>query len=333
MRYKYFIILLVFVMAADKAYSMNTKKYLELQINSESVSGFIKMNDIIVFDDINGAPVNHKQPVNHWAVNGENNISIAILLKRDEDRPDDIFTALQNQQIKVTLTLRVEGDDSSNTYTLSQFSLAPSKETPKILGSSSIHKLRLSSKDSYKVSEDGDVIIGEYIQSSPNKDWIAFDMDFTIENVGIQKWAYLTGDVIDIKDLPDEEFFAIADDLYLKYKELWTLFNAKDLDKLLKLIELRASEYDAAYHLPLGSKLKEMRRSLESAFEHEDLYLSDIVPTENANMFVMANGRVAKLEVAGAGEPLIYYSHKRGSFTRFYDFYFMRKDGEWVIIR
>lgn len=333
MRYKCYLILVGLVLVVNKAYSMDTKKYLELQIDSESVKGFVKFNDVVVFDELKGGVVNHKLPVNHWLVEGENTISIAIKLSREGDKADEVIRAAQGKKLNLAVNLRVEEDGSSNTYTLSNFNIAPSIDSPELIGSSSTQNRLLSSKDCYKASESGDVKIGNYIRSLPNKNWITFDMSFTLVDLGIPKWAFLEGDVIDSKGMSDEEFFAISDSLYLKYQELWALFKAKDTEKLLKYIEQRASEYDAAYHLPQGDKLKEMKRSLDSAFNHGEISLSDMVPAENANLRVMANGRIAKLKVAGAGEPLIYYSHERGSFTRFYDFYFMRKNGEWIIIR
>ena len=133
--------------------------------------------------------------------------------------------------------------------------------------------------------------------------------------------------------LSDEDYFAFSDELYLEYQKVWQLMKDKKLDALLPLFKQRAEELDAAFQLTAGEKLSDMERSLSSAFEHEDLYLYDLIPKDKVSLKVEANNQLARLQIPRLLKPIIFYDHKDEAFTRFYNLYFMRKDGKWIIIR
>ncbi|VUD41564.1 hypothetical protein TDB9533_00515 [Thalassocella blandensis] len=330
---KFKCVFLMLALLTMKAYSMNNKYFLELVVNSEKINYNVMFNDVSVFNEVSQSPVTNTVPLNQWLIKGKNELRVLVNFKTDVKNESDIIEKSKAVDLIASLMLRVVNGGGEKKYKLTEFNIKPDANRKDYIAGMSLENLTLDSEDEFKLKDQGDISVGPWIAKKPKKTWMAFSQNVDLNVFPIPEWSYLSADFIDDKAMSDSEFYALSDELYDEYKKIWNLLKDKKVKELLSLIQLRSAEYDEAFFLDEGSKIKEFERSLTSAFENEDLYLSDIVDTENANLRVMANGRIAKLKIAGSSEPLIYYSHKRGSFTRFYDFYFMRKNGKWIIIR
>ena len=308
----------------------NTTQFLELHISSNGINYYIDYNDMKVFNELRQSSVSQVVPVNQWSINGDNTLLISVNFKTEIQ--DEVLKIANEASLVVTLVVREKREGQEIHYAISEFNLKPSAESSELIASSSSGVSALDSNNKFQKSENGNVITSEWTSHAQGK-WIDFNQNIHID-INLPKWSFLSADDLgNANDMTDDEFFGLADSLYLEYQNIWNLMKVKDKEALLKLMGVRASEYDAAFHLESGNKINEMERSLTSAFEHEDLSLSSLIGNEETRFRIEGNGRVASLKDDLTGEPIIYYSHKRGSFTRFYDFYFMKKDGKWIVIR
>lgn len=324
--------------------AIKEQRFIELKVKSAGLDYYINFNEVETFSELRESPVSETVPVNHWVRNGDNKLRVGVNF-RDQEKA---IKAAQEAELIVSIILRIKNGETERSHTLSRFDLAISQEKKKLVEQGEL-TLTLKDKDKLVASDSwgknsidleklfldgtkGTVEVNDWV-TTDEKGWTDFDQVINMD-LNYPEWAYLAADDLNPPGgMSDDEYFALSDNLYLEYKKIWDLMKAKNKAELLPLFELRASEFDAAYYLPKGEKYSDMEHSLESAFNHDDLYLDEIVTNEYAQLHIVAYGKVALLRVSGPNEPLIFYSHKRESFTRFYDLYFMRKDGKWIIIR
>ena len=327
-----FLLLIIFCLnLTQQAYSMNkNEKHLSLEIYSENINYYVKFNNTMIINTTGHTPNKESAPINQWVLNGKNEILISANLK-DEDK-DIKLESSKSSQLIVKLVLTEIINNTKNSYILTTFNLSPSEDSPKVIASSSTSKLKLDSNNNYIISETGDVIIGELI-SKERKKWTRFYQDINI-NLNMPKWAYLDADDLgDDQTLSDDDYYALQDEVYEALEHIWSLMKKKDLNAVLELTKIRSNDYDKAYYLTPGSKQKEMEQSLTSAFNHKDLYLDELVEKNFSNLKIEANGKIARLQVKKVGGPMMYYSHKDEAFTRYYEFYFMKKNGKLIVVR
>ena len=308
----------------------NTEKQLSLEINSENLNYYINVNDVEVLSAIGNAPNKQSIPINQWVLNGQNSLLVSVNLK-DEDANNKLKTA-NTDKLTVSLVLTEFKDNQKYSYTISTFDLAPSAEKSDKLGSSSSGNYRLNSSDNYNKANSGDVVVSEWVETDMKK-WSDFTQAIDI-NIGMPEWAYLSADNLgDDQTLSDDDYYSLLDGVYQALEDIWALMEKKDLQAMLKLTAIRSNDFDGAYYLKPGSKQKEMEQSLSSAFNHKDLYLDELVAKNRANLVIEANGKIIRLDVQQVGGPMMFYSHKDDAFTRYYQFYFMKKDGKLIIVR
>ena len=318
------------ILATTWANSMKTERFLELHIQSDNIVYYVKYNNVKVFSEVQSSPITQVIPVNQWTYNGKNLIFVSANFESGNDTEQ--LEKAGNSKLKISLVLREKRDGENHNYTITTFDLTPSSIYPDKIASSSVADISLGSNNNYQTSDNGDIAVGEWLQVKEDT-WIDFSQEVDID-ISLPKWAYIDSDDLgNDQTMSDDEYYGMIDDLYKEYQKIWLLMKDKNKDELLQVISQRAGEYEAAFYLEPGSKLSEMERSLVSAFEHEDLSLSDMLEKDYLRLIIEANGKVANLKPNSVSEPIIYYSHVRGSFTRFYDFYFMKKDGKWIIIR
>lgn len=302
------------------------EKYLEIKINSEKSSYYIKYNDVKLFSESSNSPITQTLPINHWTNSDINKLLISVNFRKN-----DPLEIAKQSKLEVSVFLRIKKNGSEKSYLVSKFDLSPSKEAPEEIASSSIQNIKIDDS-TFNVSNDGNISIGPW-NHKQKKNWIRFEQQINI-NIDLPSWSYHDAAYLgSLNDMTEKDFFALRDELYEEYKKIWELMKRKELDKLLDLTEVRSREMDIAFHLSSGSKKEDMKKSLTTAFSNSDLYLDDLVDKESAQLNILANGRIVNIKVAGTTEPPIYFSHKRESFTRFYDLYFMKKDEQWIIVR
>jgi len=326
-----YLILLICLNLTQQACSMNnTEKYLSLEINSENINYYIKFNNIKVHNETSNAPVKQSVPVNQWALNGDNTLLVSVNYQSTDS--DVRFNKSKNDKLVVSLVLTMIQDNKKSEHTISTFNLSPSAEKATKIASSSTENFRLDSANEFRKSDNGDIEIGKWIFKDIKK-WTDFTQTTNID-LGMPEWAYLDADDLgNDQTLSDDDYYSLLNEVYKTLEDIWALMKKKDITAVLKLTEIRSKDFDAAYYMAPGSKQKEMENSLTSAFNHKDLYLDELVAKNRVDLNIEANGKIVRLDVQNIGTPLMYYSHKDEAFTRYYDFYFMKKDGKLIIVR
>lgn len=321
--------LFILLLLTEQACAMNeAEKYLELNINSEKIDYYIKINDVKVYNESGKSPVTQTVPINHWANNGVNNLLVAVDFGRQEDQ----LSVANNATLNVSLILRIKHGDTEEKHIIASYDLKPSEDLPEVIASSSLSNISFNSKSDYKKDETGDISIGSW-NTEASKNWIDYTQEINLE-LNLPAWSYLSADDLGtIKDMSEAEYFSLRDEVHDQYKLIWELLDKKDSEGFLKLTALRSSEFDSAFHLSAGSKQDDMKRSLESAFSNEDLSLYKFIDSKFTRLSIHANGKIANLKAGKAAQDFILFRHNQGAFTRTYDFYFMKKDGKWIIIR
>jgi len=280
----------------------------------------------IYFDPATGSPNRNTIPLNHWTNNGENKLLVSVNFKGKT--PIDF---IKSSSLRVALHLRVKNQDTEMSHLITEFDLNPSDDKPNEVASSSLQNIRYNST-TFNKSENGDIVVGSW-QTTPKNDWIRFEQTANID-LGLPTWSYLSADYLgDEAKMTDDEFYGLSDELYLEYKKIWELMKNKDSDALLALTNTRSDEMNKAFYLPSDSKQSDMIKSFLSALDNEDLQLFDLIDNERTQLSILANGKIANIKVAETDVPPILFTHIRDSFTRSYDFYFMKKSGKWIIIR
>ena len=342
------MVILVTSCQAKESNTMDTtqkeQRFVELKIDSEGINYYVKINDVKVFNEVGKAPVNDTVPINHWVINGDNQLRVGVKF----DDQEKAIERAKTDALTVSLMLRIKNNGESRSYTLTKYDLGISDERQqqvkegelsfslqdkdKLVASKSSQTTETELDKLFTDGTDGVVTTKEWTAKDVNE-WTRFEQTITM-NLGFPDWAYLSAnDLGDITKLSDDDYYALSDELFLEYEKVWQLMKDKKLEALLPLFKPRAEELDAAFQLTPGEKLSDMERSLSSAFEHGDLYLYDLVDKENVYLTVEGHNQIAKLEFPKIFKPIIFYAHKDDAFTRFYNLYFMRKDGKWIIIR
>ncbi len=324
-------LIIIFITITQQACAMNSiEKHLSLDINSQGLDYYIKFNDVDVHSVTDNGSIIQKIDVNQWAVNGENTILVSVNL-RDEDKKIKLKNAITDK-LTVSLVLTEYINDKEVKHVLSTFDLQPSESDPETIGSSTAVDYYLDSEKNYTKTKTGDIAVSN-LKSEHIDEWLDFTQSIKID-IGLPKWEYLSGDYIgENGKFSKEGYRSIIIEVYAELERLHDLMNDKDLTAMLKLTRLRSQELDAAFHLPPGTKQNEMEDSLTSAFNHEALYLDDLVAKNRVSLISEAHGKIVHMITKGIGGPVMYYSHKDEAFTRYYDFYFMKKNGKLIIIR
>lgn len=327
--YKFIYILIG--MFSLQACAMNEKQnYFELDINSEGVDYYILFNGVKVYNEVNSAPNRQLIPLNHWCRNGTN--SLAIDVNFGVDSEEEKLIKSKDSKLIISLIVREKSSQGEQSYVLTKFDLSSSNQKPTMIASNSIQNIQLDSSKEYEFTSEGDIKVGAW-KTDPSGSWVSFQQNIEFDS-GLPEWSFWKADDLgDAFSMTDEQYYELMGELYGQYVNVWNLMKDKDINALMKLFNLRSEEFNQAYFLGANEKHDDMQRSLTSAFEHDSLYLDKLAEQDYIRLETSADGKLAVLRIDSSNEPLIYYSHKEGAFTRFYDLYFMKKDGKWIIIR
>lgn len=323
--------LIILSLITVQACAMETsQKHIELEVHSQGVWYFINFNGAKIFVDRNKDVVSQVVPVNQWIVSGLNKIDVSVNFETASEEQKNALS--KEVELTVSVYVREKNAGAEKRYLISSFDLSPSAEDVDRPGSSSTLAGTFDSEDFYRKSDSGNITASNWVAKSKKK-WTVFSLDLGI-NIDPPKWAFESADDLgDDQTMSDDEYYGLIDELYKEYKAIWLLHEKRDLDSLMSRLSLRASEYDKAFFLESGSKLNELKRSLAGAFNHDSLELGQMVGKNQVTLRTIEGNRIAQLTVEKVGEPLIFYSHPEGHFTRLYDMYFMRKNGKWIVIR
>jgi len=318
--------LLVNVAKADDT-MLTEKPYFTLRIETKNTLYLAKVNGVVVFDDnSNGNMLIAEKPVNYYMQTGLNTISFELFPKRE----DEFDSA------NITLSLYVNKDEApeSEKKLISSINFNGKYYKKGNAIKLSMPEVKLDSKNNFKKSNDGDVIVDK-AKLKPGvimPGTIIISQSFSLATP-FPKWGFLDGESIDFPlsyseyteqmDLWDGK---VVNHLYEEYNKIYKLLSERDLDKVMNLFKERNEEYDIAMYYSKGTYDKKLRKALSSDLDKYTLKLRSI---DQAIPYISDDKKLLKLGNVG----MIYFvNDEETSFTN-YEILFYKKDGKWVISR
>ncbi|VAW60031.1 hypothetical protein MNBD_GAMMA08-2932 [hydrothermal vent metagenome] len=178
-----------FVMADE---SMLTKKpYFTLRIETKNTYYLAKVNGVVVFDDnSNGHMLVAEIPVNYYMQTGKNTISLELF--------PSTGTGFESENITLSLYVNQDEAPDADKKLVSSITFKGMGYEKGTAIDLSMPEMRLDSKNNFKKSDDGDVII----QQVSIKPGVIMPNTLTVsQSVSLQtpfpKWGFLSGDEID----------------------------------------------------------------------------------------------------------------------------------------
>ena len=180
------------------------QRFVELKIDSEGINYYVKFNDVKVFNESGQAPVNDTVPINHWLINGDNELFVSVNFK---DHEKAIERAKTNA-LTVSVMLRIKNNGKSRSFTLTKHDLGISDERLQQVEKGELSfsledKTRLVASKSSQTKEidlstlftDGTtgVVAAKEWASKDAKAWTRFEQTVSMD-LGFPEWAYLTSD-------------------------------------------------------------------------------------------------------------------------------------------
>jgi len=218
---------------------LTNKPYAEVEFAIEGSNNCkyqVLINDVPIYAGAGAMRASY--PVNHYMINGQNNLAIAI---KDTD-----------SECKASATLQVRKLDESNNdvriLNKVEFSGQPSKASASSIKDSTVAE-KLSFQDNkFKANEDGDIKVSKAVLST-DKEYYGYNYDTQKREymsgvkvsqdidlpISIPHWAWLDGETIENNQATKDALIAI-------YKTIWSDIQSKDWSKLNKLFALRDKE-------------------------------------------------------------------------------------------
>ena len=304
-----------------------------IKLNMQGCRRIVAVNGFEVESDFDGHSSAAEIPINHLIKNGENYFELMLASQEtiEEDWSDDSSCA-----VEVRVSGSVSGEPVDYKVSDIVFSAdysAPSSNLTKnsmVTGNYSFTngKTALTEKALDSVIENIRVLPAyeEGIEGVFQRSFVA--------NVAFPQWAFFQGDKLFGGYHPaktEEQYDKAEAAIWPKVIELWDLFEAKDLDKILPLFEFRSKEYDQAFYREPGNTLAQLKNSLENVYASD--YPIDRVDNGQMQMVVsFANNLVTIVNAGTYNGTVMFYDHETDSHN-FYNVYWMQKDGEWIIAR
>jgi len=304
-----------------------------IKLNMQGCQRIVAVNGFEVESDFDGYSSAAEIPINHLIKNGDNYFELMVPSKEtiEENWPDDSNCAVE---------VRVKGIAAGDTvdYKVADIIFSADYSSP----STNLTKNSMLS-GAYQF-ENGKTVLVDHAQDSIVSDIKklpvyeegmdgVFQRTFTA-NVPFPKWAFFDGDELFGGYHPinnEEEYDSAKAIIWPKVQELWDLFESKQLDKILPLFEFRSKEYDQAFYREEGSTLKQLKNSLENVYA-SNYPLNKREETDMQFVVSFANNLVTIVNAGTYNGTVMFYDAETDSNT-FYDVYWMKKDGEWIIAR
>ena len=304
-----------------------------IKLNMQSCTRIVAVNGFEVESDFDGHSSAAEIPINHLIKNGDNYFELMVPGREtiEENWPADSLCVVEVRVSGSVSGERVDykvvdivfsADYSSPSTNLMKNSMAT--------GSYQFIKGETVLTDNALDSVFGDIkLLPAYEEGIDG----VFQRSF-VANVPFPKWAFFDGDKLFGGYHPattKEEYGSAKAVVWPKVEELWDLFEAKDLDKILPLFEFRSKEYDQAFYREEGNTLTQLKNSLTNVYDSN----YPINRKENSNMEMLisfSNNLVTIVNAATYNGTVMFYDHETDSNT-FYTVYWMQKDGEWIIAR
>ncbi len=313
-------------------------------MNIEQPNYYIKlhMQDCVRIVAVNGFEIERdfaadssaaEIPINHLIKNGDNYFELMV---PGQEYFEEEWSSNSNCAVEVRVSGTVSGEYID--YKVADIVFAADYSAP----STNLTKNSMVS-GAYQFN-NGKTVLADHAQDSVVSDIKSlpnyvkgldgvFQRSF-IANVPFPQWAFFEGDKLFDGLHPEkskEEYRTAKAVVWPKVQELWDLFEAKDLAKILPLFDFRSKEYDQAFYRESGNTLEQLKNSLENVYASN----YPLNKKENKKMQLLvsfANNLVTIVNAGTQNGTVMFYDHESDSNT-FYTVYWMQKDGEWIIAR
>ena len=307
------------------------KPFYTWRIETQGALYEAKINGILLEKDIDGDQLVSEEPVNHYMRSGKNRIGFQLYPRR----PEDFGNA------KISLSLYVNEDEAQEsektlvgqvTFNAADFS----SETPEKAIQSSLLAAKLDSGNGYQASEQGDVTIHSAVIEPSKVRPHAFHIYQDIEvTVPFPEWGFLSAEPIefpdsfnDFKNNLDDYKKSLIAPLYNEYKEIFTIMQTEDMDKILPIFAERNSELDLAFYYLPGTSEQKLKNSLLDDFDDEDTIFK-LEEYRYARPVVSDDKRLIQL----SSDAMIYFEDEEDEIFELYSMVFYQKNGKWIISR
>lgn len=301
---------------------LNKKPVFSLVVESYGVIYDLTVNDIVVQEQFDvDVQENFELPINQWFRSGLNKIGVNVMPN------DDCSKFSESARLKITLF--VSSFESDKKYQLSNFNFSPMRE--KLL-ENSWHDFQLDSKDEFKPSSKGDVILKE-INIGPLDECpqgFSIFQELLVPS-SLPEWAFFTSeDLPDVHQYNDEDYYAAVSSLMVEYQKIENAILSGDIDSVMPLFDERNKELDAAFYEVPGTTKASLKKALQEAAADPELVL-DAMESRYLNFDSTYNSKVYELVRADGGAALGLNYKSGGSIS--FPIVYRRENGKWIITR
>jgi len=304
---------------------LNNKPLFNLSIEAINARYFIYLNGMLMHKEFSSeGQISTALPVNHWMHPSDNIMAIEVF-------PEHDGTVRKSARVKVELQVHSEAVAGSR-HTVATIDFQQKYADDSSPTKHSSPKGRYDSAKGFESSDDGDVWVSE-VSDRPVDDYegaATYQRELKIPSA-LPLWAFFESDDLpDYDAMSDDDYYAVRDDLYKKYKHFESALKQGDIDSILPLFSERSSEIDTAFYFDPGTTQQTLRRSMERVAGSDNHTLVELSP-DQVTLAPEPNRKLVSL-TREADIPAIAYNLKGGGSERFH-LIFRKQDGEWILTR
>lgn len=323
--------LVVLVMGCGDTKAMKIEKpQYYVKLNMVGCPRIVTINGVEVESDFDGGTNLTEYPINHLIRNGENSIELAVgekdfvLEAQTKDTICEIKVLLRgkykSKSVEYLLTnIKFTANYTGNLHDLISSSMPSGKYS---LGEN--NQIFLSSSHDFEI---GDIQFGpEYNEGAGQTMVRSFTADVPFDD-----WAFFSGEKIYSLPLTDEEYEKANSEIYDLVVEVRKVFEARNLEAILPLFEMRSKEIDQAFYKASGTTASELKKGLEYVIKNDFPLIEQ--GEDTMELSVSYDGKlVSKVDAENMTGTVLFRDTNTGTYTA-YTIYWMKKDGKWIIAR
>ncbi len=304
--------------------------FLKLKMNECPRS--VAVNGVEIEQDYAGDANYTAYPINPYIRNGENTFELIV---GEQEAMEDSTSSTTECIIEIRVKGEVNGEEVD-------FLVADIRYSPDYLKAPESLYVRSSSPGNFRFEgvdkttpdvKGSDAVVGDVYTVEPYIEGFGhiFKREFTA-NVSFPEWAFFSGEKVFDYPKTDELYSQAKTEIWSVVQELWNLFETKDLDKIMPLFEMRSKEYDQAFYREDGDTYRKLKQSIQNNFESSK-YVLDRKGFDYMQLQVSYEENLVSMKNAATLNGTVMFLDEEADFVKFYDVYWMRKEGKWIIAR
>ena len=303
-----------------------------LKTNIQSCPHVISVNGFEISASYDDSSDNSSFPINPYIRQGKNELEIQL---PSEDELKEVLSAESRCEVTISVSGQYQGKEVDFKVADILFSPNQNGEYTKRY-TSSIEAGNYKFEGSYSTSlENGaeDAVVGaihtdgDYYEDG---EWFRLNRTFTA-NVPFPEWAFFSAEKIFSYPMNDDKYNKIKAEMWPLVLELWDLFEEGNTKKILPHFKQRSKEYDLAFYREEGETLQLLKDSIQT--NYDEGYPLNRKESDLMQMHVAFNERLISIKNAGSGNGTVMFYYQEADMNIFYDVYWMKIDGKWVIGR